>query len=228
MVLAPTRAAAAGSGAPDTPPSQATVGQGLAGTVLLVCLPPARALVPPSPPTLHSLHNPQGWGTMAPWSWHMGPTVSPTATSKQPSWGFTAALSCVPSMDPALTWGCGWQSPLCCGRVGWRARGWWKNYSLVVGGQQPVLPHHVPPLAWPGPHPSPRTAMPATGFLAAEWQRGRVPQPHGQWGPLARHWGVPAAREGQWVGSAVLGSCVRDPKSPRPPEPPAPATTPPP
>lgn len=169
--------AAAGSGAPDTPPSPATVGQGLAETILLACLPPARALVPPSPPTLHSLHNSQGWGTMAPWGWHMGPTVSPTdthshnhtATSTQPSRGFTAKmLSCVPSMTPALTWSCGWQSPLCCGRAGWRARGWWKNYSLM-GGQQPMLPHPVPPLPWPGPHPSPSTAMSVMGFLAAEW-----------------------------------------------------------
>lgn len=89
-----------------------------------------------------------------------------------------------------------------------------------------MLLHPAPPLAWPDPHPSPSTTTPAPGILAAEW--GRVPQPHGQWGPLQGTGGfLWLAQQRQWVGSAVVGSCVRGPKSPRPPEPPAPAATPP-
>lgn len=100
----------------------------------------------------------------------------------------------------------------------WKGRleGGWKNYSLVRV-QQSMLLHPAPPLAWPDPHPSPGTTMPAPGFLAAEW--GRVPQSHGQWGLLQGTGGfLWLAQQGQWVGRAVVGSCVRGPKSPRPPD----------
>lgn len=81
-----------------------------------------------------------------------------------------------------------------------------------------MLPHPAPPLAWPDPHPSSSTAMPVPGFPAAEWRRGRVLQPHGQWRPLQGTRGVPVVGTAGAVGGQGSGGQLcegpREPATP--------------